>query len=158
MVHCNGLIGITILHQYSHLFHSLGGISLSPTFVVMFAMQHYQISWEDALHLVQNRRYCISPNGGFLTQLKVSLLAFFRSSIRLTFYRNTKQYIVPVLLWRRIQLQSAQIPDVRELTRMMKTKVIGMPPLDPPPIFAETVFSSEDRKRVLFDDGSSVPR
>ncbi|PAV17288.1 phosphatases II [Pyrrhoderma noxium] len=26
--------------------------------------------WEDALHMVQNRRYCISPNGGFLTQIK----------------------------------------------------------------------------------------
>lgn len=48
-----------------------GGISLSPAFVVMFVMQHYQLSWEDALHLVQNRRYCISPNGGFLTQIKV---------------------------------------------------------------------------------------
>jgi hypothetical protein len=50
----------------------LGGISLSPAFVIMFVMQHYQLSWEDALHLVQNRRYCISPNGGFLTQIKVS--------------------------------------------------------------------------------------
>ena len=49
----------------------IGGISLSPAFVVMFVMQHYQLSWEDALHLVQNRRYCISPNGGFLTQIKV---------------------------------------------------------------------------------------
>jgi hypothetical protein len=49
----------------------LGGISLSPAFVIMFVMQHYQLSWEDALHLVQNRRYCISPNGGFLTQIKV---------------------------------------------------------------------------------------
>jgi serine/threonine/tyrosine-interacting protein len=37
----------------------------------MFAMQHYNLSWEDALHMVQNRRYCISPNGGFLTQIKV---------------------------------------------------------------------------------------
>ncbi|KAJ3512305.1 hypothetical protein NLJ89_g3599 [Agrocybe chaxingu] len=53
------------------LVHCNGGISLSPAFVVMFVMQHYQISWEDALHLVQNRRYCISPNGGFLTQIKV---------------------------------------------------------------------------------------
>jgi serine/threonine/tyrosine-interacting protein len=52
----------------------LGGISLSPAFVVMFVMQHYQLSWEDALHMVQNRRYCISPNGGFLTQIKVSEL------------------------------------------------------------------------------------
>jgi len=52
------------------LVHCNGGISLSPAFVVMFVMQHYQISWEEALHLVQNRRYCISPNGGFLTQIK----------------------------------------------------------------------------------------
>lgn len=37
----------------------------------MFVMQHHQLSWEDALHMVQNRRYCISPNGGFLTQIKV---------------------------------------------------------------------------------------
>lgn len=38
----------------------------------MFVMQHFQLAWEDALHMVQNRRYCISPNGGFLTQIKVS--------------------------------------------------------------------------------------
>src|SRR4051812_10792395 len=61
----------------SHVFRTpsksdtIGGISLSPAFVVMFAMQYYQLSWEDALHMVQNRRYCISPNGGFLTQIKV---------------------------------------------------------------------------------------
>ncbi|KAK7464647.1 hypothetical protein VKT23_003891 [Stygiomarasmius scandens] len=52
------------------LVHCNGGISLSPAFVVMFVMQHYALSWEDALHMVQNRRYCISPNGGFLTQIK----------------------------------------------------------------------------------------
>jgi len=33
-------------------------------------MQYHNLSWEDALHMVQNRRYCISPNGGFLTQIK----------------------------------------------------------------------------------------
>lgn len=52
------------------LVHCNGGISLSPSFVVMYAMQHYNLNWEDALHLVQNRRYCISPNGGFLSQIK----------------------------------------------------------------------------------------
>jgi len=52
------------------LVHCNGGISLSPAFVVMFVMQHFQLAWEDALHMVQNRRYCISPNGGFLTQIK----------------------------------------------------------------------------------------
>jgi len=50
--------------------HCNGGISLSPAFVVMYVIQHHQLAWEDALHLVQNRRYCISPNGGFMTQIK----------------------------------------------------------------------------------------
>ncbi|GJJ15622.1 hypothetical protein Clacol_009900 [Clathrus columnatus] len=52
------------------LVHCNGGISLSPAFVVMFVMEHYTLTHEDALHLVQNRRYCISPNSGFLTQIK----------------------------------------------------------------------------------------
>jgi len=52
------------------LVHCNGGISLSPAFAIMFVMQHFRLSWEDALQYVQNRRYCISPNGGFLTQLK----------------------------------------------------------------------------------------
>ncbi|EPT05182.1 phosphatases II [Fomitopsis schrenkii] len=52
------------------LVHCNGGISLSPAFVVMYVMQQHNLSWEDALHLVQNRRYCISPNGGFISQLK----------------------------------------------------------------------------------------
>ncbi|KAG8908434.1 hypothetical protein FRB99_006639 [Tulasnella sp. 403] len=52
------------------LVHCNGGISLAPSFVVMFVMEQYRLSWEEALHLVQNRRYCISPNGGFLTQIK----------------------------------------------------------------------------------------
>jgi len=52
------------------LVHCNGGISSSPAFAIMFVMQHFQISWEDALHYVQNRRYCISPNSGFITQIK----------------------------------------------------------------------------------------
>jgi len=52
------------------LVHCNGGISLSPSFTIMYVMEQYNMSWEDALHLVQNRRYCISPNGGFLSQIK----------------------------------------------------------------------------------------
>lgn len=72
LVHCNGTL-LQVISDALDLYRmvTLGGISLSPAFVIMFAMQHYQLSWEDALHLVQNRRYCISPNGGFLTQIKV---------------------------------------------------------------------------------------
>ena len=73
LVHCNGepLGRIPNYKGISLWLHYVGGISLSPAFVVMFVMQHYRLSWEDALHMVQNRRYCISPNGGFLTQIKV---------------------------------------------------------------------------------------
>lgn len=51
-------------------------------------MQHYQMSWEDALHLVQNRRYCISPNGGFLTQIKVRTLWVIYVVIAAHFWRG----------------------------------------------------------------------
>ncbi|KAF5309368.1 hypothetical protein D9611_013995 [Ephemerocybe angulata] len=67
------------------LVHCNGGISLSPSFVVMFVMQYYQLSWEDALHMVQNRRYCISPNGGFLTQIK-EYEAIYKANIAVASY------------------------------------------------------------------------
>jgi len=66
----NGFITQALTAGGKILVHCNGGISLSPAFVVMFVMRHCYLSWEDALHLVQNRRYCISPNGGFLTQIK----------------------------------------------------------------------------------------
>ncbi|KAK0221902.1 protein-tyrosine phosphatase-like protein [Armillaria fumosa] len=71
------------------LVHCNGGISISPAFVVMFVMQHYQLSWEDALHMVQNRRYCISPNGGFLTQLK-EYEAIYRANQAVSSYPTRK--------------------------------------------------------------------
>ncbi|KAJ7212263.1 protein-tyrosine phosphatase-like protein [Mycena pura] len=74
------------------LVHCNGGISLSPAFVVMFVMQHHQLSWENALHMVQNRRYCISPNGGFLTQLK-EYEAIYRASIAVASYPNTSRTV-----------------------------------------------------------------
>ncbi|KAF9025612.1 protein-tyrosine phosphatase-like protein [Rhodocollybia butyracea] len=51
-------IDTAIANRGRVLVHCNGGISLSPAFVVI------------RLHMVQNRRYCISPNGGFLTQIK----------------------------------------------------------------------------------------
>ena len=69
LVHCNG--ASFVFSAVRRADRAPGGISLSPSFVVMYVMQRLQITWEDALHMVQNRRYCISPNGGFLTQIKV---------------------------------------------------------------------------------------
>jgi serine/threonine/tyrosine-interacting protein len=37
----------------------------------MYTMQYYNINADEGLHLVQQRRYCISPNSGFLQQIKV---------------------------------------------------------------------------------------
>ncbi|KAF7291654.1 hypothetical protein HMN09_01256600 [Mycena chlorophos] len=74
------------------LVHCNGGISLSPAFVVMFVMQHFQINWEDALHLVQNRRYCISPNGGFLTQLK-EYEAIYKASVAVAAYPRSNMAV-----------------------------------------------------------------
>lgn len=74
------------------LVHCNGGISLSPAFVVMFVMQHHQLSWEDALHFVQNRRYCISPNGGFLTQIK-EYEAIYKASLAVSSYPATHRTI-----------------------------------------------------------------
>jgi len=74
------------------LVHCNGGISLSPAFVVMFVMQHYQLSWEDALHMVQNRRYCISPNGGFLTQIK-EYEAIYKANLAVASYPNAQRAV-----------------------------------------------------------------
>ncbi|CAE6412233.1 unnamed protein product [Rhizoctonia solani] len=52
------------------LVHCNGGISLSPSFVIMYVMERFQLAWDDALQMVQNKRYCISPNNGFITQIK----------------------------------------------------------------------------------------
>lgn len=106
-MHCNGApilprTPVFPVHCYNHCV--IGGISLSPAFVVMFVMRHCQLSWEDALHLVQNRRYCISPNGGFLTQIKVHNFPAEKvalSSLILTSFnylcRNTNLYTRPKL-------------------------------------------------------------
>ena len=60
----------SLIHEVRSI-RLIGGISISPAFVVMFVMEHFRLSCDDALHMVQNRRYCISPNGGFLSQIKV---------------------------------------------------------------------------------------
>ncbi|KAF9013338.1 protein-tyrosine phosphatase-like protein [Cyathus striatus] len=74
------------------LVHCNGGISLSPSFVVMFVMQHYKMSWEEALHMVQNRRYCISPNGGFLTQIK-EYEAIYKANLAVASYPRSQRVV-----------------------------------------------------------------
>jgi hypothetical protein len=53
------------------LIHCKTGISLSPTVVIAYIMKKYEISTKDALGLVYNARYCISPNSQFCYQLRI---------------------------------------------------------------------------------------
>ncbi|KAF8349227.1 protein-tyrosine phosphatase-like protein [Amanita rubescens] len=62
------------------LVHCNGGISLSPAFVVMFVMQHHQLSWEDALHF------------RFLTQIK-EYEAIYKASLAVSSYPATHRTI-----------------------------------------------------------------
>ncbi|KAI0785219.1 phosphatases II [Abortiporus biennis] len=82
-----------ILHGGRVLVHCNGGISLSPAFVVMYVMQYHKLSWEDALHMVQNRRYCISPNGGFLTQIK-EYESIYKASLALQSFPTQQRAVV----------------------------------------------------------------
>lgn len=53
-----------------------GGISRGPAITIMYVMEAAQLSFEEATHYVQNKRYCISPNLGFQSQLKVRCSSF----------------------------------------------------------------------------------
>ncbi|KAI9494710.1 protein-tyrosine phosphatase-like protein [Zychaea mexicana] len=46
-----------------------GGMSRSPSFVIAFIMQAYDLNASQAYQYVQNRRLCINPNDGFKSQL-----------------------------------------------------------------------------------------
>ncbi|CDW90752.1 dual specificity catalytic domain containing protein [Stylonychia lemnae] len=50
--------------------HCAMGRSRSATCVIMYIMKRFQISYEDAIEFVKNRRDCVDPNEGFLKQLR----------------------------------------------------------------------------------------
>ncbi|KAA1109484.1 hypothetical protein PGTUg99_009053 [Puccinia graminis f. sp. tritici] len=54
------------------LVHCGDGLSRSPAIMTAYVMASYNVSSETAFHFVQSRRFCVSPNIGFLQQLDVS--------------------------------------------------------------------------------------
>lgn len=52
------------------LMHGNAGISRSGALLVSFMMERYNLSYAEALRLVQLRRFCVSPNEGFQAQLQ----------------------------------------------------------------------------------------
>jgi protein phosphatase slingshot len=53
------------------LVHCKKGISRSASTVIAYAMKEYQWSLNDALNYVKQKRNCITPNSGFMEQLKI---------------------------------------------------------------------------------------
>jgi len=51
------------------LMHGNAGISRSATFMIAYLMETYGQTYRDAFFYVQQKRFCISPNDGFVRQL-----------------------------------------------------------------------------------------
>ncbi|KAL0128123.1 hypothetical protein PUN28_003404 [Cardiocondyla obscurior] len=52
------------------LVHGNAGISRSAALVLAYVMETYELSQMRAYSMVQQRRFCINPNEGFMTQLR----------------------------------------------------------------------------------------
>jgi len=51
------------------LIHGNGGISRSAALAIAYIMEKYGLTIKDAFTLVQQNRFCINPNEGFMAQL-----------------------------------------------------------------------------------------
>lgn len=52
------------------LVHGNAGISRSAAFVIAYIMETFGMKYRDAFTYVQDRRFCINPNAGFVHQLQ----------------------------------------------------------------------------------------
>lgn len=50
--------------------HCFSGISRSPAIVIAYLMRAYLIDYDTAMKRVRSKRFFVSPNDGFLKQLK----------------------------------------------------------------------------------------
>lgn len=73
-----------------------GGMSRSPTFVIAYVMETFNIDASQAYHFVQSKRLCINPNDGFKSQLKVKNI-YKKTELKKKgtnySYRNMNRYI-----------------------------------------------------------------
>ncbi|XP_005047844.1 PREDICTED: serine/threonine/tyrosine-interacting protein isoform X1 [Ficedula albicollis] len=54
------------------LVHGNAGISRSAALVIAYIMETFGVKYRDAFTYVQERRFCINPNAGFVHQLQVT--------------------------------------------------------------------------------------
>uniref|UniRef100_A0A8C4PHE7 Dual specificity phosphatase catalytic domain-containing protein n=1 Tax=Equus asinus asinus TaxID=83772 RepID=A0A8C4PHE7_EQUAS len=54
----------------------------SAAFVIAYIMETFGMKYRDAFSYVQERRFCINPNAGFVHQLQVTFLFFLFMAVR----------------------------------------------------------------------------
>ncbi|KAG9481472.1 hypothetical protein GDO78_010608 [Eleutherodactylus coqui] len=59
------------------LIHGNAGISRSAALVIAYIMETFGVKYRDAFTYVQERRFCINPNAGFVHQLQVLIYIYF---------------------------------------------------------------------------------
>jgi len=52
------------------LIHCAMGISRSASFTIIYLINKYNMSYDDALYFTKSKRKIINPNGGFILQIK----------------------------------------------------------------------------------------
>ncbi|NXF12430.1 STYX protein, partial [Smithornis capensis] len=69
-IHTNVLIPFFISSSGKVLVHGNAGISRSAALVIAYIMETFGVKYRDAFTYVQERRFCINPNAGFVHQLQ----------------------------------------------------------------------------------------
>lgn len=71
------------------LMHGDGGMSRSAALMIAYMMETYGLPYKEAFGYVQQRRYCINPNEGFIRQLMEY------EPIYMARFQQNNQHIVP---------------------------------------------------------------
>ncbi|XP_078314041.1 serine/threonine/tyrosine-interacting protein B-like isoform X2 [Crassostrea virginica] len=70
------------------LVHGNAGMSRSASLVIAYIMEKYGLCYRDAFMYVQQKRFCINPNEGFVQQLHVKYL---QNHIVMPFFVNNEE-------------------------------------------------------------------
>jgi protein-tyrosine phosphatase len=74
-------IHIAVTRGHKILIHCNAGVSRSGSVLIAYLMASLQIDYKQALSIAQEKRACISPNPGFVLQLRALDLNYLRSLI-----------------------------------------------------------------------------
>lgn len=59
-----------VSHKVNNPYSSFRGVSRSASIIIAFLIDHLKLSLSEAIALVKTQRPCVSPNVGFMRELK----------------------------------------------------------------------------------------